>query len=33
MEEYFRRTLQISPDFEEATVRLEKLLSDNEKYK
>ena len=33
MEEYYRKTLQISPDFEEATTRLEKLLSDNEKYK
>tara|TARA_Y100001954_G_scaffold122660_1_gene131774 strand:+ start:2498 stop:3568 length:1071 start_codon:yes stop_codon:yes gene_type:complete len=31
-EEYYRRTLQISPDFEEANTRLEKLLSDNEKY-
>ena len=32
-EEYYRKTLQVSPDFEEATTRLEKLLSDNEKYK
>ena len=32
-EEYYRRTLQISPDFEEAKTRLEKLLLDNEKYK
>tara|TARA_B100000683_G_scaffold117803_1_gene115808 strand:+ start:1914 stop:2984 length:1071 start_codon:yes stop_codon:yes gene_type:complete len=32
-EEYYRKTLQISPDFEEAKTRLDKLLSDNEKYK
>ena len=32
-EKYYRRTLLISPDFEEANSRLEKLLSDNEKYK
>lgn len=32
-EQYYRKTLESNPDFKEATDKLNKLLSDNEKYK
>jgi len=32
-EQYYRKTLDINPEFKEATEKLNKLLSDNEKYK
>ena len=32
-EQYYRKTLEINPEFKEATDKLNRLLSDNEKYK
>ena len=32
-EQYYRKTLEINPEFKEATDKLNQLLSDNEKYK
>ena len=32
-EQYYKKTLEINPEFKEATDKLNKLLSDNEKYK
>ena len=32
-EQYYRKTLEIKPEFKEATNKLNKLLSDNQKYK
>jgi superkiller protein 3 len=32
-EQYYKKTLEINPEFKEATYKLNQLLSDNEKYK